>query len=215
MLNLNFLWCSWRPFPVILISVDMRNHLLLSTQMLLLMYFKIFISLLFSRLNNPHAIFSYRSRFFSFSWFQLLSSGFSPVDTSFSSKCSANTGQSFPVEVLPTLCRMEELLNVSYKLYPCLYIPVRRLSTGAHTQFVSEPFTFLRAAWNWQAFSMEINANIFLGSFFIYFPPRICWFLLKLYRVGNQSRDNFKHCFCVNTHSHKNWHGIHRGRGRN
>lgn len=41
------------------------------------------------------------------------------------------------------LCRMEGLLYISYKLYPCSYILVRCLSTGVHTQFVPGHLHFL------------------------------------------------------------------------
>lgn len=43
----------------------------------------------------------------------------------------------------------------------------------------------------------------FLAALFTYFPPRTCWFLLKLYRAGNHSSDSFKHCFCVNNKKKK------------
>lgn len=134
---------------------------------------------------------------------------------SFSSKCSANTGHSFTVEVLPMLCRIEGLLHIFYKLYTCSYIPVRCLSAGAHTQFEPEAFTFHRVAWNWQVFSMKINANVFLGISFHLFPTQDVLVSSEVIQSWKPKQWYFKCCFCVNTHSHKNWYGINRGRGRN
>lgn len=104
-------------------------------------------------------------------------------------KCSANTGHSFPVEVLPTLSRMEGLLHISYKLYLCLYIPVRCPSRSLnlyqrHLHFLELPETDGH-------FPEKLMQKFFLAALFTYFPLRTCWFLLKLDRAGNPSSDNF------------------------
>lgn len=112
-------------------------------------------------------------------------------------KCSVHTGHSFPVEVLPTLRRMEGLLRISYKLYPCLYIPVRCLSRSLN--FYQRHLHFLELPETDGHFPGKLMQKFFLAALFTYFPLRTCWFLLKLDRTGNPSSDNFKHCSCVNT----------------
>lgn len=131
--------------PVVLLCMDVRNQVLLSALLLPFMYFKIALSLLFSRLNSLMQSFL-QVMFLSILVIPIAFLWIFSSRPSFSSKCSANTGHSFTVEVLPMLRRMEGLLHISYKLYPCSYIPARCLSAGAHTQFEPEAFTFHRVA---------------------------------------------------------------------
>lgn len=163
MFILYFLCCSWRPFLVVLLSVDIRKQILLSALMLPLMYFKIVIILFFSK--QPPAIFPYRLFLF------LL---ITPI--TFLRIFSSDPASQNAVLTLDTVSLSRSYQCCAewkdYFIYPTSYILVRCLSTGAHTRFVPEHLHFLRAAWNWTVFFMKINANVFLGSSFHLFPTQ-------------------------------------------